>query len=110
MIDERKGGITFRVVPPLLVGRVARCVSTRLNRRVAMAKDVGSYLVGLGGIVYQQLTGEIHIELLLMFGTLIGLQTIAGLTTIARGGITGLQQPSDAVGSLDSTSDSTSGG
>lgn len=71
-----------------------------------MAKDLLSFSVGLGGIVYQQITGKVDIELLLVFGALIGLQTIAGLTTLARGTPTELPVQPSTVDSSESTSDS----
>lgn len=84
------------------------CVSTRTKRRIAIVKDLILFSIGSGGIVYQIVTNQANIALLLVCTTLVGLNAIAGLTSIARGTPTGLQQPSSTADYSDSESDNSS--
>lgn len=74
-------------------------MSTRLKRRIALAKDLILFGIGSGGITLQIVTGQANPWLLLVCTTLVGIQSIAGLTAIARGTPTELQAPSSIVDS-----------
>lgn len=56
------------------------------RRRVAtIRRDSVLFLAGLGGIAYQQVTGRVHVELLIVFGLMIGLPGIASLLSLLGG-------------------------
>jgi hypothetical protein len=53
-------------------------------RRVG--RDTVLFVVGLAGIGYQQITGKVHWELLVVFGLMIGLPGISSLIQLVAGG------------------------
>lgn len=49
-------------------------------------RDVGMLLVGLGGITYQQVTGNINVELLAVYTALLGIPGAAALWSLGPKG------------------------
>jgi hypothetical protein len=54
-------------------------------QRLAVAKDLVLFLVGLGGIVYQLLTGNVDIALLAVFTAMTGVPGVTNLISLLRG-------------------------
>jgi len=82
------------------------CVSTRTKRRIALIKDLILFSIGSGGIIYQIVTNQANIALLMVCTALVGLNAIAGLTSIARGTPTESRQPSSTSDYSEPDSDS----
>lgn len=53
------------------------------------ARDVGFIVVGLGGIIYQQITGLVNVELLLVYLALLGVPGALGLLQLRGNGSSG---------------------
>lgn len=58
----------------------------KLQALLTLARDVGLIVVGLGGIIYQQVTGQVNLELLLVYLTLLGIPGALGLLQLRGGG------------------------
>lgn len=55
------------------------------DRVIALVRDVGCLTVSLGGIVYQQVTGQYNAALLALYGTLLTGAAAANLAALRRG-------------------------
>ena len=82
------------------------CVSTRLKRRVALAKDLMLFGIGLGGISWQIIINGNNIVLLSVCLILVGVGSLTGLTSIARGTAGESMQRSSTLDSSASSLDS----
>lgn len=51
----------------------------RLQALITVARDAGFLLVGFGGIVYQQITGQVNPWLLGVYTTMLGIPGAIGL-------------------------------
>lgn len=51
---------------------------------VAIGRDVALTLIGLGGILHQELSGQVKPELLILYGTILGIPGITNLVGLAR--------------------------
>lgn len=49
---------------------------------ITVTRDVGCLVVGLGGIIFQQVTGQVNIELLLVYTTFLGIPGALGLLSL----------------------------
>ena len=52
---------------------------------LTVARDVGFIVVGLGGIIYQQVTNRVNFELLLVYTTMLGIPGAVALLQLSRG-------------------------
>lgn len=59
----------------------------KIERTIVIAKDILLFGTGLSGIIYQQVTGEVHAMLLAVFTIMVGLPGVAALWSL-RGGAT----------------------
>lgn len=50
-----------------------------------VTKDVALFAVGLGGIVYQQVTGQVDVALLAVFTAMTGVPGLTNLLSLLRG-------------------------
>jgi hypothetical protein len=69
----------------------------KAERIIAVSRDAGCILVGLGGIVHQQITGNVSEALLLVYTTLLGVPMGIGLLSLRQNGgpaTTGPSSPS----------------
>lgn len=57
----------------------------RSSQRLAVAKDVALFVVGLGGIVYQLVTGRVDVALLAVFTAMTGVPGLTNLISLLRG-------------------------
>jgi hypothetical protein len=57
-----------------------------------ITKDVALFVAGLGGIVYQLLTGEVDIALLTVFTAMTGVPGLTNLVSLLRNG-SGITSP-----------------
>lgn len=74
-----------------------------------VVRDVGSVALGLWGIYHQQRTGVVQWELLILYGTLLGVPGVAGVLSLIRNGGTGTASlPSASAPSSSSASSSPS--
>lgn len=79
----------------------------KIERTIVIVKDVVLFTVGLAGIVYQQLTGDVNEALLLVFTVMVGLPGALALWTLKNSSSTALSsssspsppQPSDSPSS-----------
>lgn len=55
------------------------------KQRMAVAKDSLLFTVGLGGIVYQLLTGRVDVALLAVFTAMTGVPGLTNLVSLLRG-------------------------
>lgn len=83
-------------------------MTTRMKRRIALAKDLILFGIGSGGITYQIITDGNNLLVMLVCATLVGVQGIAGLIATAHGAPTVPQQQLPTVDSSESTSDNSS--
>ncbi len=60
-------------------------MKSRAERRWAVAKDVILFVVGLGGIIYQQVTGQVFPMLLIVFMTMTGVPALVNLVSLFKG-------------------------
>lgn len=58
------------------------------ERIVGVVKDVLSYVGGLSGIAYQQVTGNVNVPLLAVFAAMTGIPGLVQLISLARGSAT----------------------
>lgn len=54
----------------------------KVQTAITVARDVGCLVVGLGGIIFQQVTGQVNIELLLVYTTFLGIPGALGLLSL----------------------------
>lgn len=52
---------------------------------VTVVRDVGFLLVGFGGILYQQITNQVDVALLIVYTTMLGIPGAIGLLQLGRG-------------------------
>lgn len=52
-----------------------------------VAKDVTLFVVGVGGIVYQLLSGDVNVALLAVFTAMTGVPGLTNLLSLVRGGL-----------------------
>lgn len=83
-------------------------MTTRMKRRIALAKDLILFGIGSGGITYQIVIDGSNLVVMLVCCALVGIQSLAGLTAIARGAPTELQPPLSTVDSPEPTSGNSS--
>lgn len=57
----------------------------RLQALIAIVRDVGFLLVGFGGILFQQITGQVNPWLLGVYTTMLGIPGAIGLLQLGRG-------------------------
>lgn len=55
-------------------------------RRVDMVKDIVLFVVGLGGIIFQLLTGDVDVALLAVFVAMTGVPGLTNMVSLIRGG------------------------
>jgi hypothetical protein len=84
-------------------------VNTTTERRIAVVKDTLLFVVGVGGIIWQQLTGDVNIPLLGVFTVMAGIPGLTNLPTLIRGFSTNarLSSPASGESSTDSSQSST---
>ena len=66
-------------------------------RRVEVAKDVTLFVVGLGGIIFQLVTGEVNFALLAVFTAMTGVPGLTNLVLLIRGGYVTDSPPSTSA-------------
>jgi hypothetical protein len=59
-----------------------------------MIRDIGCFVLGIAGIVYQQITGKVDTVLLVVYLTLLGVPGLLGAIAIGRGTDDGPEPPS----------------
>ena len=69
----------------------------RADRVLAVLRDGGCILLGLAGIAHQQITGQIHAELLAVYMGLLGAPTIPALLALRSGARRADQDTADQV-------------
>jgi hypothetical protein len=52
---------------------------------LTVVRDAGLIVVGLGGIIYQQVTNHVNVELLLVYTTMLGIPGAVALLQLSRG-------------------------
>jgi hypothetical protein len=57
----------------------------RFQAVIAIVRDAGFLLIGFGGIIYQQATGNVNIALLAVYTTMLGIPGAIGLLQLSRG-------------------------
>lgn len=57
----------------------------RTQQTIAVAKDIVLFLGGLTGIAYQQITGNVHALLLLVFTAMVGIPGLVALWSLKDG-------------------------
>jgi hypothetical protein len=57
----------------------------RAQDMVTIGRDVALTLIGIGGILHQELVGPVKPELLIVYTTLLGIPGAANLIGLARG-------------------------
>lgn len=76
-----------------------------MDRSITVVKDLVLFAVGLGGIIYQLLTGNVNIWLLMVFVTMTGMPGLTSLLALFKSGLpTGSQLPSAPPTASDSDS------
>lgn len=55
---------------------------------LTVVRDVMSLVVGFGGIIFQQATGQVNVALLMVYTAMLGLPGAIGLFQLARGSST----------------------
>jgi hypothetical protein len=58
-----------------------------LNRRISVAKDLILFVVGLGGIVYQLVTAQVSVPLLVVFTSMTGVPALTNLLSFFKTGL-----------------------
>jgi hypothetical protein len=58
----------------------------RTDQRIAIAKDLILFLVGVGGIVFQLVTGNVNFALLAVFTAMTGVPGLTYMISLLRGG------------------------
>ena len=58
------------------------------DRIVSVTRDLLSYLGGLAGIAYQQVTGNVNVPLLAVYAAMTGIPGLVQLISLARGHVT----------------------
>lgn len=58
------------------------------EKKIMVGKDIVLFLGGLTGIAFQQITGNVHPLLLLVFSLMAGIPGLTHLIMIVRAGIT----------------------
>lgn len=76
-------------------------------RRMDVIKDVALFVVGLGGIVFQLVTGEVSVPLLAVFTAMTGVPGLTNLVSLLKGGFA-TDSPSSTSASPPSPTDSSS--
>lgn len=66
---------------------------------VTIGRDVVLILVGAAGIVHQELIGPVKPELLVLYGTMLGIPGVANLIGLARG-LNSIQSAPDSQGHI----------
>jgi hypothetical protein len=54
----------------------------KIETVITVTRDVGCLVVGLGGIIFQQVTGHVNIELLIVYTTFLGVPGVFGLLSL----------------------------
>jgi hypothetical protein len=62
-----------------------------------VARDAVTFAVGIGGIVYQQLTGQVDVALLAVFTGMVGVPGVTNLLSLIRGGFGTNSPPSTSL-------------
>lgn len=57
----------------------------KLERGITVARDLLCLLLGVGGIIYQQVTGNVHWELLLVYMGILGVPGAMALISLISG-------------------------
>lgn len=57
----------------------------RVQAMITIGRDVLFLLCGLLGIAYQQVTGRVNAELLVVYASLLGVPGVVGLVQLSRG-------------------------
>jgi hypothetical protein len=66
----------------------------KVERTIIIVKDFLLFGTGLAGIVYQQVTGEVHAMLLAVFTIMVGLPGVSALWTLRSSSTTSSPSPS----------------
>lgn len=66
---------------------------SRVNR-VQVAKDAILFSVGVGGIVYQLVTGQVNFGLLAVFTAMTGIPGVTNFVSLLKGGVSIESAPS----------------
>lgn len=77
----------------------------RPEQIVSIIRDVILFIVGVGGIVYQLITGEVNFALLAVFTAMTGVPGLTNMISLLRGGL-GTVSPSSLPAPEHSESDS----
>jgi hypothetical protein len=80
----------------------------RIERRIAIAKDLILLIGGLAGIAYQTITGEVNIVLLAVFTAMTGAPGLTNLIGLVRSSATALASQSQAAQPPDTESENAS--
>src|SRR5882757_1059834 len=81
--DSRSRPPPRAIQTPSWWGRAGSCVKT--TGILTVIRDLGLIVVGLGGIVFQQISGRVNIELLMVYTTILGVPGAIGLLQLSRG-------------------------
>jgi hypothetical protein len=66
-------------------------------RRVEVIKDVVLFVVGLGGIIFQLVTGNVNVALLAVFTAMTGVPGLTNLVLLLKGGFATELPPSTSA-------------
>lgn len=77
----------------------------KTDQKIAVTKDIILFVLGVGGIVYQLVTGNVNFGLLAVFTAMAGVPGVTNMISLLRGGFgTGSQSSSPVPEPLESDS------
>ena len=86
-------------------------MNTGTRRRISVTKDTVLCAVGIGGIIWQQVTGDVNFALLGVFTAMAGVPGLTNIISMVRGpGTASSSQPSVSPESHSDFGNSRSGG